>query len=478
MSETSYPVSSKCCSKPLFGKVKFCPYCGCPLDPVAAHERMPEKDEAPRSAFTRDMAQGQKPQEGTPAPIIASPDDAHSSDELPENSSSVSQLKTSDPPGPSDSLPGSVEPPGGIQHSKGGHIHPARKTGGRNQKWIAAAVGIVVLVVLIFLYTGKEGPGENKNDIDRGDTGSSLPASACEAEKALALEALKEGVQLTIVMEMLPNQQSVLKAAKKLAAISERYQPQADTAERNIQRSLDKRDQAMKSYREKVGKLSRAKLENISCALDGIRESAADSREKMVAGLLASHVKDLRKGGKPDKGKWLSEFAGSAARSDGPGTSDSLRKGNADRVSAESSVPDTLRESKDRDYEAELDEADSLIDKKDYDQAYKLLSDVIDHSSNEKIRAQARFSRGLLLCEEMNKPDLALRDFETVIEENPNGSYTANAHYYTGWIYYQKKNNPKQAIPHLKTVVNKYPDSPMAQTAQYLVQDAEKKLNN
>jgi serine/threonine protein kinase len=126
--------------------------------------------------------------------------------------------------------------------------------------------------------------------------------------------------------------------------------------------------------------------------------------------------------------------------------------------------------------QAQIDKADAYIDKKKYALAYHVLSNVIDHSKSGKTRNQARLSRGLLLSQDMNFPDLALKDYQALIQEDPNSLNAASAHYFAGWVYYEKKKNLKKAIYHLTTVMNQFPDSPSAQTAQFLVQDAAKKL--
>lgn len=129
-------------------------------------------------------------------------------------------------------------------------------------------------------------------------------------------------------------------------------------------------------------------------------------------------------------------------------------------------------------FDEQIERADSYINERNYALAYHILANVIDSTEDKGIKARARLSRGLLLSEDMNLPDLALKDYLAVLGENPDSASAAKAHYYAGWIYYEKKKDPRAAIPHLEEVVNRYPESPMAQTAQFLLQEAREKVEN
>ncbi|MCK4389871.1 MAG: S8 family serine peptidase [Desulfobacterales bacterium] len=127
-------------------------------------------------------------------------------------------------------------------------------------------------------------------------------------------------------------------------------------------------------------------------------------------------------------------------------------------------------------FDKQLDSSSGFIEKGQFPLAYHILGHISENAEDAKLQGRARYIRASLALQHMNLPDLALAEYKSLIQEYPDSRFVGNAHYFLGWIYYEKKNNLKKAITHLTTMIERYPESSEVQTAEFLVQDAAKRL--
>jgi tetratricopeptide (TPR) repeat protein len=476
MSEPSYPIACRHsdCGKPLYGQVKFCPYCGRSMDqtPIPEHDRPEVDNKEPQISSSQETGSADKQEGAKHSPTEDVPVDETPK---PQDEPQLEPLKKSQDVTPEKKTPEITEHIG----SKSDMVDKQPKAPSGKLKWFAmAAIFIFILFISGYYIMHRKdtiGNEESKTQPESEETTGKLSSSKakCETEFALAQEALRYGVQISVILDMINKQKEIMNSAKKLVEISDRYKPQFDEASNNMHASLEKRDKAMNVYRNKVMQLSSSNSEQVVCALDSIRKINLDSSEKIVVNLITGHIDSLRKGKKPNQKSWLADFNKHF------GNINSNQKSTIppnDKVTTPV-IPDNKKVS-DENYVAQIEKADEYISKKDFSQAYDILSDVIEKTNSKETKVKALVSRGILQCENMDQPDTALQDFQTAIKQKLNTPDLANAHYYIGWIYYEKKNNPQLAIEHLKIVLDKYPNSPIVHTARYLLKDAEIKMNN
>jgi len=129
-----------------------------------------------------------------------------------------------------------------------------------------------------------------------------------EAARVLALEALRQGTILSVTISKLPKLEKVVQAAQKLQDISPRYQAQVTTAESSLRDAQDKRDKSLMAYLGKVLELGRYSPEQLSYALETMRNGDLTPRERIVVELLANQLVSLRNNVKHDPANWLSDF--------------------------------------------------------------------------------------------------------------------------------------------------------------------------
>lgn len=205
-------------------------------------------------------------------------------------------------------------PPGKPNDPPGDRVEPVEPlmveppASSRKWPWILLAImGVGFLGYLIFLIntpqhssiptTGQSLPEPKPSDLPKR-----------EATRVLALEALRQGTILSVTISKLPKLEKVVQAAQKLQDISPRYQTQVTTAEGSLRDAHDKRDKILMAYLGKVLELGRYSPEQISYALETMRNGDLTPREMIVVELLANHLKSSLNNVKPDPANWLSDF--------------------------------------------------------------------------------------------------------------------------------------------------------------------------
>ncbi|MGB5158069.1 MAG: hypothetical protein WBN77_11630 [Desulfobacterales bacterium] len=295
MSDPSYPIQCQSCSKPQYGPVKFCPYCGfqTPVAPVA--EEVPEKvepgqvTEESAGIFTSPEHVSQEPilepepimeQNTTLKPEQVPPTTVETVSETSEDK----QKMASDDSGsetPKD-VPTPLPKPDPV---------PKRDY----LKWILVAVVFAVVAIAGYLIYK---PVITKPPTDHGK----------ENARILELDALRNGTDLSVTISKIPKLEKVLEAARRLGEISPRYQSQITLAKATLSAARNERDKNLLSYLGKVSELGRYTPEQISYAMGVIKNGDLTSREKKVAELLTEHVNSINKKKKADPKKILLDF--------------------------------------------------------------------------------------------------------------------------------------------------------------------------
>lgn len=319
MSELSYPIPCLHCGGSLWGRVKYCPYCGrlievTPVDEIEQVKTGNIKSENSSQLLTEPFAiQEEKTTivehggEQQDSKIIQDDHQKEQKVEFSDLPAKEEQQKPSTPEDRSSIVDRSQqnEPPLSDIPSA---ITSDRKTGLGNLKWIALAIAIIITVSGFFVMHYFRGQSYNN-----GNEGVTIPSavsssSECIPERDMALDVINNGERLSVVISMIPNYEKTLASTKKMVEISEKYKPQEDAAEKNVRALHDKRGGLLETYTDKVTKLSNSSPEKVSCALGSIQTSETDPRKKMVAELLKGHIASLQKGNKPNQKQWLSDF--------------------------------------------------------------------------------------------------------------------------------------------------------------------------
>ncbi len=321
MLEQSYPVSCRACGKFLYGPVTYCPYCGILIVVVPVIKATGElrdtgqtREQVLEEASVGMASPGSPSLENQPSKKhVEPPNDTPNTDTekilSEENKSAGSH----------------AEPIPATTKLKDGSLpidSPISKGNAIWGKWKWAAVAILLLVVIVVYFGIRDKPKPPPEGYAPGTGGTEkapsppptppVPTtqgdSKRETARILALEALRQGTNLSVTICNLPKFEKVLQAAKQLQAISPRYQDQVVSAESTISNARNARDQSLMAYVNKVLELGRYTPEQVSYAMDTIKNGDPAPREKIVAELLASHVNDLRNNPKPDPVKMLSNF--------------------------------------------------------------------------------------------------------------------------------------------------------------------------
>jgi len=283
MYEQSYPISCPVCGQSQYGPVKYCPYCGIAVGiaPTKVDERE-NTGSVPGNSIEGASPDSVSPKP-SPQPRITPP--APPPEDVEET---IKEDETV--------IPGKIEKPeerfvptdSSISHSEQ-HLISGK------WKWITVALVLVIVVVgtLVFRGKGQDGPH----------------GSGKETARILALDAIRQGTDLSVTISKLPKLENVLQAAQQLQDISPRYQEQVASAKSTIHTARISRDKQLMAYLGKVLELSRYKPEHISYALGIIQKGDPTPREKIVAELLAVHLNSMRNSTKPDPEKLISNFA-------------------------------------------------------------------------------------------------------------------------------------------------------------------------
>jgi hypothetical protein len=130
-----------------------------------------------------------------------------------------------------------------------------------------------------------------------------------EAVRVLVLDTLHQGTLLSASISKLPKLDKVLQSAKDLQKIDPiRYQSYVTTAESTLGTASNQRDKNLMAYLNKVLELVRYTPDQVSYALSLIMNEDISSREKLVAELLAEHMKSLHNSPNADSALFLSNF--------------------------------------------------------------------------------------------------------------------------------------------------------------------------
>jgi hypothetical protein len=313
MSEQEFPIpcKSSSCGKPLYGPVKYCPYCGeligsSAIDDLSVEEEVtgPQTNESP-------IVSGPERR-----PVASVPKSVHVAEQKPAPETEailpVSVGVPVEQPEKAVSLATHRRKLEHVEEIKS-PLQPLpdkttqRSTTGK-MKWIGIflVLGVAIGGYLLFQHKGGGAVG-TPDSFDM--PGANTPYQGKrETARVLALETLRQGTDLSVTISTLPKLEKVLEAAKKLGEISPRYQEQVTTAEITLKSSRKNRDKILMAYLGKSLELGRYTQEQISYALGVIQNGDLTSREKIVTELLAGHVKSINNKGKADPERVLSDF--------------------------------------------------------------------------------------------------------------------------------------------------------------------------
>jgi hypothetical protein len=180
-----------------------------------------------------------------------------------------------------------------------------------NLKWII--IGVVLLLVVaavsVSLYLFSQKKNERPVVVQPQISKNVTPTYGThDSTRILALDALRNGTDLSVTVSKIPKLEKVVEAAKELGEVSPRYKEQVTTAENTLGSALKNRDKNLLAYFGKVVELRRYKTDQISYAMRLINNGDRTLREKKVIELLTKHVDYLSKNTEPDPTKLLSDF--------------------------------------------------------------------------------------------------------------------------------------------------------------------------
>jgi hypothetical protein len=180
-----------------------------------------------------------------------------------------------------------------------------------NLKWIliGAVLLLVAAAVFVSLYLFSQKKNERPVVVQPQISKNVMPTNSTnDSARILALDALRNGTDLSVTVSKIPKLKKVVEAAKELADVSPRYQEQVTTAENTLSSAMQNRDKNLLAYFGKVVELCRYKTEQISYAMSVINNGDLTLREKKVIELLIKHVDSLSKNTENDPTKLLSDF--------------------------------------------------------------------------------------------------------------------------------------------------------------------------
>jgi hypothetical protein len=301
MPETQYPVICHSCTRSLNGPVKYCPFCG-------VHDKVAPTEEK----GVEEIVVGKTSQPAVEAPVVEvaaqAPPPVPPVETPPSGAEGLIQktrVTTSPSPPPAEHVE---------------RVPPARKP----WKGIALVVALVVVLAGYLFSHQKAGPlvetssgpsttpasGQlvEPSSVPKSPGGTAQKQGQRDAARGLALDALRQGTDLSVAITKLPKLEKVREAAQSLGEISPRYQEQIASAESTVAATRKNRDNSLMAYIRKVVELGRYTPEQISYATELIRNGDQGPRDKAVTELLAKHVDALRANAKVNSKKILSDF--------------------------------------------------------------------------------------------------------------------------------------------------------------------------
>ncbi|MBW6479831.1 MAG: hypothetical protein K0B37_10405 [Bacteroidales bacterium] len=286
MPELLFSKSCQFCSKPFYGPVQYCPFCG----------KRQEVDHQPQELPL------QPPPQDT-QPITQQPPESPSDQ---SKDAGAANQQTQKPPTLPPQHPAPINPPPNPLPSELPQTSPIIHSG-TNSKSI---LGTILLFTLVFLMVG--GGGYYVFTHLRGEVQNPHPPPddpKKEITRVLATETVSQGVVLSKAVNRVPKLEITLEAAKKLTNISPRYQEQEKKAETALLAAKDNRDKSLMAYMGKLFELTRHSQENIAYGIDIVRNSNLATREQKVMDLLAHHVKIMKEKPNVEPEKILRDFS-------------------------------------------------------------------------------------------------------------------------------------------------------------------------
>lgn len=171
-------------------------------------------------------------------------------------------------------------------------------------------LGKILLLILVFLMVGGGGyyvfthsRGGGKNPPPHGDDPKK------EIARVLATETISQGVVLSKAINRVPKIEITLQAAKKLTNISPRYLEQEKKAETALLAAKDNRDKSLMAYMGKLLELTRYSQEDMAYGIDIVRNGNLTTREQKVMDLLEHHAKIMKENPNVEPEKILRDFS-------------------------------------------------------------------------------------------------------------------------------------------------------------------------
>lgn len=293
MSDQLFPIPCRFCGKSLYGPVSYCPYCGVLLKsspaveaPVEQSNIVPIPGDKPRIAEPGNLPVLEK---STEPKTEIPPEKPYNAAEKDSARDTSTVTKTKEEP-----LEKKEKPEEGLNRTK-------PEVGSSKWKWISVALVLIIVLFGGYWYSHTRTDGTYNSPLSSKD-------SRKEIARVLALDALRQGTDLSGTISKLPKLEYVLEAAKKLQEISPRYQEQVTSAQNTINNARSTRDKQLMAYISKILELSRYSPEAIAYAVGFVQNGDTTPREKIVAELMDMHLKALRNKKKGDPTKILSDF--------------------------------------------------------------------------------------------------------------------------------------------------------------------------
>ena len=308
--EPLYPSTCLSCARHRNGPVKYCPYCGTQEDAASVKEPVVE-------VVTVDHVSG---------PVVESP--STKNEMVTPPSEGPAEAPPSSPPANALAIEAPPQTPPPSSDGQTARLTTSVTPPPKPWKWIAVAA-LLVVVIAGYLLSHRQGAPPEKTVHTEPSQGTEVVAQRPpvgipsepkrsvnaaqnqgqrESARGIAIEALRQGTDLSVAITKLPKLEKVRQAAQSLVEISPRYQEQVDTAETTVKNTSKTRDSCLMAYINKVTELGQYSPEQISYAMGVIQNGEQGPREKIVSDLLATHVISLRKNTKVNSKKLLSDF--------------------------------------------------------------------------------------------------------------------------------------------------------------------------
>lgn len=312
-----YPINCNKCNQALYVPVKYCPFCGVQTPVVHAGGKVFNKAETiqvPEESAGVSTTPNIVLQEPISKPKLdiekkvstKSEPVPQPTDEIPVKQSEekiiLPEVKTSD-----------KKEETAQEEKKPIHVvssppEPGLKPKPNNLKWIIIAVLVAAVSISGYLFLHKNGTGPDGPQKGGSQKGSKTKYNKNDSARIVALDALRNGTDLSTTISKIPKLENMLKGARDLGKISPRYQEQIAMAEKTVSSAHKNRDDCLLAYLGKVVELRRYTPEQISYAMSVINNGDLTLRQKKVMELLTKHVDYLSKNTEPNPTKLLSDF--------------------------------------------------------------------------------------------------------------------------------------------------------------------------